>query len=74
LVYERKVSEKKFANTHGSEYLTTVLVVVNKKNLDKFNDIYQTCLITYNSNDEANWDKRTKGAIEAANQNIEDNA
>ena len=32
LVYEKKVNERLFANTHGSEYLTSILVVVNKKN------------------------------------------
>jgi len=37
-------------------------------------EIYQTCLITYNENDLVNWEKRTKGAIDAANQNIEDEA
>lgn len=50
------------------------MVVVNKKNKDKFEEIYQTCLITYNENDLENWEKRTKGAIDAANQNIEDEA
>ena len=74
LVYEKKISEKKFANTYGSEYLTTVLCVVPKKLKEKFQEIYQTCLITFNENDLANWEKRTQGAIDAANQNIEDEA
>ena len=72
LVYEKKISEKKFANTYGSEYLTTVLCVVPKKLKEKFAEIYQTCLITYNEADLINWEKRTKGAVDAANQNIED--
>jgi hypothetical protein len=29
-------------------------------------------LITYNANDLSAWEKRTKGAIDAANQNIDD--
>ena len=36
LVYEKKIKKDFFVNTHGSEMLVTVLVVVNKKNLEKF--------------------------------------
>ena len=36
LVYEKKIKRDFFVNTHGSEMLVTVLVVVNKKNLEKF--------------------------------------
>jgi hypothetical protein len=50
------------------------LCVVPKKLKEKFLETYQTCLITYNEADLVNWEKRTKGAIDAANQNIEDEA
>ena len=65
LVYEKKISDKFFVNTYNcGDYLTTVLIVVAAKNKQKFLDNYQTCLSEYNKNDLANWEKRTKGAIE----------
>ena len=65
LVYEKKISDKYFVNTYNSgDYLTTVLVVVGAKNKQKFLDTYETCLSEYNKNDQPNWEKRTRGAIE----------
>lgn len=71
-VYEKKISNQLFVNTHGSELLTTVLVVVNKKNLEKFRETYPTLLLIHNENDYDNWVKRTMANIQHKNQNIED--
>jgi hypothetical protein len=34
IVYEKKISKNMFVNTHGSEIMTTILVVVNKKKIE----------------------------------------
>lgn len=36
IVYENKIPKDQFVNTHGSTLMVTVLVVVNKKNVEKF--------------------------------------
>jgi len=59
-------------NTHGSSILTTVLVVVNKKQTEKFREVYPTCLINFYEQDFEAWQKRTRANVEHSNQNIED--
>ena len=46
-VYEKKIPNQLFVNVHGSKILTTILVVVNKKHIDRFKDIYPELLITH---------------------------
>lgn len=52
-----------FVNTHGSEIMTTVLVVVNKKKVEEFKKAYLTILSNHYKNDFENWQKRTKAMI-----------
>ena len=52
--------------------MTSLLVAVNKKNLDKFREIYPSALIQHNENDYVMWCKRTMANIQHGNQNIED--
>jgi hypothetical protein len=73
-VYENKISSQLFVNTHGSKILTTVLVVVNKKNIEKFKEVYPSLLLNHNEQDFENWQKRTMANIQHKNQNIEDEA
>jgi hypothetical protein len=54
-VYEKKISNQLFVNTHGSKLLTTVLVVVNKKTIEKFKEVYQSILLDFYKNDFENW-------------------
>jgi len=60
LVYEQKISKTLFINTYGSDIMTSILVVVNKKKLDNFMENYFTVLLKHYENDKANWEKRTK--------------
>lgn len=73
-VYENKISNQLFVNTHGSKILTTILVVINKKAIEKFYEVYPTLLITHNEQDFENYKKRTMANIQHKNQNIEDEA
>jgi hypothetical protein len=34
IVYEKKITKNMFVNTHGSDIMTTILVVVNKKKIE----------------------------------------
>ena len=52
--------------------MTTVLVVVPKKSIQKFLDAYMTMLTVHNEQDIENWQKRTRANITHQNQNIED--
>lgn len=73
LVYEKKISKSLFVNTYdNSIWMTSVLVVVNKKLVDQFKTTYPNCLIEYYKQDFENWQKRTLNAVQASNQNIED--
>ena len=45
------MSKTFFVNTHGSELMTTVLVVVNKKKVDQFKNSYFTILLDHYTND-----------------------
>jgi len=55
LVYEQKISKDMFVNTHGSELLVSVLVVVNKKSIQKFQEAYQDMLLNFYENDYDKW-------------------
>lgn len=59
LVYEKKITPQYFINTHGSKLMTSVLVVVSKKNIAKFRESYFTVLTDHYEKDQANWKKRT---------------
>lgn len=64
-MYEKDISGKLFVNTHGSEILTTLLVVVNKKKIEQFKNVYPALLLNYNYADFDNWVKRTEVNIAA---------
>ena len=66
-VYEKKISNQLFVNTHGSKILTTILVVVNKKMIDKFKEVYPSLLIEFMEQDFENWKKRTRANIQHKN-------
>ena len=66
------MDKRLFVNTHGSDLMTTVLCVVNKKKVDAFEKTYWTCLIEYYRNDYDSWKKRTYNLIKAANHDIKD--
>jgi hypothetical protein len=34
IVYEKKITKNMFVNTYGSDIMTTILVVVNKKKIE----------------------------------------
>jgi len=67
IVYEKDIPGKLFVNTHGSEMLTTLLVVVNKKKVDQFKSQYPNLLREYQAGDLENWKKRTEINIQAQN-------
>lgn len=67
MVYEKidEIGRDKFIQMHTprdeatySEYLTSVLVVVNKKREQQFMSEYITFLMNHNKNDYQNWEKR----------------
>jgi len=66
-VYEKKISNQLFVNTHGSSILTTILVVVNKKIITKFQEIYPGLLLTFWEQDYENFLKRTMANIQHKN-------
>ena len=72
VVYDSKMPKSLFVNTHGSELMTTLLVVVHKKKIDSFRQLYPELLIQFNQTDFENWKKRTRAHVAAQNQNIED--
>lgn len=51
-----------------------MLVVVKKKEIERFREVYPTCLIAFNEQDFDNWQKRTLANVQHQNQNIEDEA
>ena len=63
LVYEQKMPKQSFVNTHGSDLMTTVLVVVPKKKVEQFKGCYWNILLAHYANDFANWEKRTREVI-----------
>jgi hypothetical protein len=63
LVYEQKMAKTCFVNTHGSDLMTTVLVVVPKKKVDQFKGCYWNILLDHYKNDFTNWEKRTREVI-----------
>ena len=74
LVYEKKISSQLFVNSHGSSILTTVLVVVHKKLIEKFRDMYPMLLLNFYETDYGNWKTRTELNCNHSNQNIDDDA
>jgi hypothetical protein len=74
LVYEEKISSAWFVNTHGSKIMTTILVVVPKKHIERFKETYPTVYLSHNKADYENWCRRTLANIQHQNQNIEDEA
>ena len=63
LVYEQKMAKTCFVNTHGSDLMTTVLVVVPKKKVEQFKGCYWNILLDHYQNDYANWEKRTRDVL-----------
>lgn len=59
MVYEKKITKQMFVNTYGSDIMTTILVVVNKKKLEVFKANYMKVLLDYYQNDFDGWQKRT---------------
>lgn len=51
--------------------MTTILVVLPKKKVQEFSDIYQSLLLEHNKNDKPMWEKRKEAEIKMAHQNIE---
>jgi len=43
--------------------MTSVLVVINKKSIEKFKGCYYKVLTEHYKNDKANWERRTKELI-----------
>jgi len=64
LVYEKNLSRGFFVNNYESTMLTTILVVVNKKKIDQFRNIYPTSLLNFYKADFENWQNRTRKQIE----------
>ena len=44
-----------FVNTYGSDIMTTILVVVNKKKLESFRSSCMNVLLDYYQNDFEGW-------------------
>lgn len=55
VVYEKKITKQMFVNTYGSDIMTTILVVVNKKKLEQFKSSYMNVLLDYYQNDFDGW-------------------
>ena len=55
MVYEKKITKQMFVNTYGSEIMTTILVVINKKKLEQFKSSYMNVLLDYYQNDFDGW-------------------
>jgi hypothetical protein len=55
VVYEKKITKQMFVNTYGSDIMTTILVVVNKKKLESFRSSYMNVLLDYYQNDFEGW-------------------
>ena len=72
-MYEEKIDKKHFVNTYAQDtQMTTLLVVVNKKKREIFEESYLGLLINFNESDFENWQRKTKTNILHQNQNIED--
>ena len=60
LVYEKNLSKHYFVNTHDSQMLTTVLVVVKKQKIEDFKKVYPNSLLNFYQADFENWQNRTR--------------
>lgn len=58
LVHENQIKKELFVNTHGSEILTSVLVVVPKKRIEQFRSSYFLLLKEHYDNEFSNLEKR----------------
>jgi len=72
IVYKKDIPSKLFVNTYGSEMMTTLLVVVQKKKIDQFLQLYPELLVQYNEVNFDTWCKITTANLNSKNQNIED--
>jgi hypothetical protein len=68
IVYEKKIPKDQFINTHGSNLMVSVLVVINKKNVDKFKASYMRMLLEFYEQDNEKWQQRTKQILFAQHQ------
>lgn len=74
LVYERKIKKDYFVNTYyDTKMLVTVLVVVNKKNIDKFVGSYMYWLTDFYAQDYEKWQQRTTMQIKNEHMQKGDN-
>ena len=81
-VYEKinDIGKDKFIQSHSpdqmnySNILTTVLVVINNKKLQFFQQNYITFLSEHNRNDFENWKKRQENILKSHYNNIDDPA
>ncbi len=55
IVYEKKITKNMFVNTHGSDIMTTILVVVQKKKIELFKSSYMNVLLNYYESDFESW-------------------
>lgn len=51
LMYEKKINKSWFVNTHGSDIMSSVLVVVQKKKIEEFKVSYENLLLDHYKND-----------------------
>ena len=68
IVYEKKIPKDNFGNMHGSTLMVSVLVVINKKNVDKFKASYMNMLLEFYEQDYEKWQQRTKQILNAQHQ------
>ena len=68
IVYEKKIPKDNFVNMHGSTLMVSVLVVINKKNVDKFKASYMNMLLEFYEQDYEKWQQRTKQILNAQHQ------
>lgn len=64
IVYEKKITKNMFVNTYGSDIMTTILVVVNKKKIEQFKSTYMNVLLDFYQSDFEGWQKRTLAILQ----------
>ena len=64
IVYEKKITKNMFVNTYGSDIMTTILVVVQKKKIELFKNSYMNVLLNYYESDFESWSKRTLATLQ----------
>ena len=68
IIYEKKIPKDQFINTHGSTLMVSVLVVINKKVVEKFKASYMRMLLEFYEQDYEKWQQRTKQILAAQHQ------